>query len=119
MVVNVYRPPQGDYKAACKSIFESFDKANMIDNTEIYILGDFNIDFKTTNSKSPTFKELDFTTKALGLAQLINGLTRISYTNGAESSSTLDLIFTNSEFVDEAQVMDINISDHLAVMVRR
>ena len=119
MIVNVYRPPQGDYKTACKLILESIDKADLKDNTEIYMLGDFNIDFKPLNSKSPAFKELDFTAKALGLTQLINDPTRIQHRNGLECSSTLDLIFTNSEFVKEAQVLDINISDHLSVLVRR
>ena len=46
--VNVYRPPQGSYKTASKLINEAYEKANLKDNTDIFILGDFNINFKDT-----------------------------------------------------------------------
>ena len=45
MVVNVYRPPQGDYKDCCTMISEAFSRANLKNNTETYLLGDFNIKF--------------------------------------------------------------------------
>ena len=117
VIVNIYRPPQGSYKEGCRLIGEAFNRANTKDNTEFYMLGDFNINFK--DSKSPAFKELDFTTKAIGLSQLIKEPTRLHFSNGVDNSSILDLIFTNSDYVDEGKLLDINISDHIPVMVTR
>ena len=38
---------------------------------------------------------------------------------GVPTSSTLDLIFSNSDCLTQAQTLDMNISDHLAVIVTR
>ena len=62
VLVNVYRPPQGDYKNCCALISEAYSKAILKHNTEIYLLGDFNINFD--DRKHVAFKELDFTTKS-------------------------------------------------------
>ena len=62
-IVNIYRPPQGEYKNACKLISEAFEKADIKDNSDIFGQGDFNINFRDT--KSLMFKELDFTMKSL------------------------------------------------------
>ena len=117
VVINIYRPPQGNYKEACRLILEAFDRADMKDNTEIYVMGDFNINYK--DSKSPEFKELDFSMRALGLNQLLREVTRVSFRNGVDSSTILDLVFTNSDIISKVQTFDLNISDHLAVMVTR
>ena len=117
VVVNVYRPPQGDYKKGCTLISEAFDRANLRVHTDIFLMGDFNINLNEGTSLEA--KELDFTTNSLGLRQVIKEPTRISFRNGARKDSKLDLIFTNSEVVKEAATMDLNISDHLAVFVTR
>ena len=96
VIINVYRPPNGDYKKACTNISEAFLQADFEDNTELYLLGDFNIDFD--DKKTPAFKE------SLGLVQQV-------------LNSKLDLIFSNSEIIQSVKALDINISDHLAVMV--
>ena len=117
VVVNIYRPPQGDYKVACKQILEAFDKANMKDNTELYVMGDFNINYKDT--KSPPCKELEFSMGSLGLRQLVKESTRLSFRNGVDSSTTLDLIFSNSEVINKVETLNMNLSDHLVVKVTR
>ena len=117
IIVNVYRPPQGDYKNACKLVNEAFEKADTKDNTDIFVLGDFNINFKDT--RSLMFKELDFTMKSLGMTQLIHEPTRLSFRDGLDTSTTLDLIFTNSEAILGLGLLDINVSDHIGVMVNR
>ena len=117
LIVNVYRPPQGDYKKCCELLVEAFGKADLKDNTEIYIMGDFNIDY--TDTKSPPTKELSFTMKALGLTQVIKSPTRTQFRNGVEKSSLLDMIFTNSDYVKTASTLNLNLSDHLAVLVTR
>ena len=117
VILNVYRPPQGDYKQACKIINESITKACLKNNTEIFLMGDFNIDLKVNSS--PETKELLFTTGLNGLIPKIIGTTRRSNRAGNIKESCIDNIFTNSPFIAESKVLDLNISDHLAVYVRR
>ena len=117
IIVNIYRPPQGNYKDCCTAISDAFLRANLRDNAEIYLVGDFNINFE--DSKSLQYKELDFTTKALNLRQVIDSPTRITFRDGEYISSKIDLIFTNSDVVQSSKVLDLNLSDHQAVMVTR
>ena len=74
LVVNIYRPPQGDYKKGCKLITEGFEKAVLRDNREIFIMKDFNMDLSKTTT--PSYKELDFTMRLLGLPQFVLDPTR-------------------------------------------
>ena len=115
--MNVYRAPQGDVKNCCTLLTKAFDDAQFKGNTEFYILGDFNVNYR--DSKSTAYKELDFTMKSLGLVQLIDEPTRPSHRLGTDTSSTLDLIFTNSMIICEAGTLDINLSDHLAIWATR
>ena len=45
--------------------------------------------------------------------------TRYSKSGGAITSTMIDLIFTNSDSIQQVKVLDINVSDHLAVMITR
>ena len=117
VVVNVYRPPQGDVKKVCKIISESFECTNFKDNTEFYVMGDFNVDYR--DMKSAAFRELDFTMRAIGLSQLVKDPTRIAFRNNVSSNTILDLIFTNSDIINNCQTLNLNLSDHLAVCVTR
>ena len=117
IVVNVYRPPQGNYKNCCELMISNFMKADIDDNAEIYVMGDFNIN--VTDHKSPAVKELNFTMRSLALTQVIKEPTRYFSHNGSMKSSVLDLIFTNSEYISQSKTLDLNLSDHLAVMVTR
>ena len=115
VIVNVYyKPPQGSYVKCCELLSEAFERANLKDNTDIFMLGDFNSD-KTT----PAYKELDFTTKALSLKQLIDIPTRPLVREGVITETILDLLFTNSEFVGESKLLDFILSDHLGILVTR
>ena len=76
VVVTVYRPPQGNIKTCCDAINLAFDKAGLKDNTDIFLLGDFNVNFD--DRKGQGFRELDFTTQAIGLRQQIQTPTRLS-----------------------------------------
>ena len=117
VVVTVYRPPQGDYKKCCEAINSAFEKANLKDNTDIFVLGDFNINFD--DKKSCSCRELDFTMQSLGLRQVIETPTRTVIREGILSSTRIDLIFTNSDSVADASTLDMNLSDHLAVSITR
>ena len=63
--MNVYRPPQGDYKEACNTISEAVARADLKDNTEIYLIGDFNI--YLTEKSSPTAREILYVTVCMCL----------------------------------------------------
>ena len=115
VIVTIYRPPQGDSKRCTTFINEACERANLKDNTDIFLLGDFNIDFN--DKKSPKTKELDFMAKSLGLSQLVKSSTRTALTNNALSETKIDLIFSNSDYIIESRTLDYNISDHLAVLV--
>ena len=117
VIVNVYRPPQGDHAKGCECISEAFERANLKDNTDVFLLGDFNVNFK--DKSTPAYRELDFSTKALGLKQLIKFPTRTTFREGALSESTLDLIFSNSEYLSEPRPLDFNVSDHVGILVTR
>ena len=117
VVVTIYRPPQGDHKRCNTIINEAFERANLKDNTDIFLLGDFNVNFADkTHAKT---RDLDFTTRALGLKQLIKSSTRTTSRNGEISESQLDLILSNSDNIANSGTLYYNISDHLAVLVTR
>ena len=117
VIINVYRPPQGDYKAACKAINDSIINAGLKDNAEVYLMGDFNIDLH--DKSAPPTKELIFTTGCHGLLPKISTSTRYGARNEMIKQSCIDQIFTNSSLIIESRTLDWNISDHLAVYVRR
>ena len=117
VIINVYRPPQGNYKRACKLIHESLKEADLKDNAEVFLLGDFNIDMAI--STSPQAKELSYTTGVWGLKPLIKGKTRMGTNRGVLQASCIDNIFSNSEEVVKFVIADWNFSDHLMVAVKR
>ena len=79
---------------------------------EIFILGDFNINYKGTNN--PDTKILKWFEQKSGLKQIIDETTRFSNTN-----SCIDLIFTNSPCIFDQGTLDVNISDHEMIFVTR
>ena len=117
VIVNIYRAPQGDYKVACKTIHNAISDANLKDNAEIFVLGDFNINM--LDKKSPMVRELETTTSYWGLKAFIKGRTRFGLSGGEVRGSCIDNIFSNSEIIIESKILDWNFSDHLAVMVKR
>ena len=113
VVLNVYRPPQGGAKTFGKLVCESILKVKSKDNTEVYVMGDMNIDVKGNGSTAS--KDLITRLKSLGFLQLIKHHTRVT----ALTQSTIDLVFTNSDLVEESGIININVSDHLATFVTR
>ena len=51
VLVTVYRPSQGDHKTCNEMINGAFERANLKDKSDIFMLGDFNMDLsdKTSN----------------------------------------------------------------------
>ena len=57
--------------------------------------------------------------RSLGLTQLVKDPTRLSHANGRNTSTLIELIFKNSDSIATTKVLNLNISDHLAIMTTR
>ena len=77
---------------------------------EIWLLGDFNVDYMDRANESRT-KFIDVF-RTLGLRQIINIYTRPNDTNGG---TCIDWILANCDYVSHAGVYDVFRSDHLPV----
>ena len=106
----MYKPPHGDC-IECMTFFENFYESNP--HAELWVLGDFNIDFLKCNVNS-TKKVTEYIRK-MGLDQLIKHVTRPSGRKG----TCIDWILTNSEYVSMSFVSNNLISDHYPVIVVR
>ena len=102
IICSLYRPPNGSATSFCDELTNSINDINANNNKEIYILGDFNINYsvKTSDDMRPLHDFELFT----NLKQLITKPTR--------QNNTIDLIFTNSLSISTCGVLDLGISDH-------
>ena len=117
IIVNIYRPPQGDYKVACHLIQEALREADVKENADIFLLGDFNMNFN--DKLAPARKELNSIAAVWGLKQLITANTRWGFSDGQLKKSCIDNILTNSDHIAETGAIDWYFSDHLVVVARR
>ena len=113
ILVNIYRPPSGIYKNFCSKIYDSLTNSVIKDNSDIFIMGDMNIDMLDLNS--PLKKELDNTMRRLGLININKSFTRHS----KNRNSCIDLIFSNSDCIESHGLLDWNISDHMGIFITR
>ena len=102
-IICLYRPPAGKIKPCIDYLKTIFPRCN----SEIWLLGDFNIDFLDRVSTSRSNFQALFAN--YGLKQLIQNVTRPTNRSG----SCIDWIVTNSLFVKQCGVSDDYISDHL------
>ena len=104
----MYRPPTGDVHTFFHVLENvlSFDDLN---GKEIWILGDFNINFLKRTDKS-TKLAIEFA-RVCGFQQLIQSATHLT----GFGKSCIDLIFTNCEFVCSSGVLDDVVSDHFPI----
>lgn len=102
IIITLYRPPQGNFTVfldTMSNILQFISKMKY----QIFILGDFNIDFnKSSIYRSDTLDLFN----SYGLTNIITKNTR--------GSACLDNIFTNVSDCEE-HVFDLGFSDHLAV----
>ena len=110
VICNIYRPPTGDIGEFTDYLENCLGTLNL-DKTEIFILGDFNVNYK--NKASAVFKKLNFCIKATGFSQLITNTTR----NTDKSKTLLDLILTNSKYVRASGTLDHFITYHQPIFV--
>ena len=112
ILVILYRPPQGSIPKFIENLYDTLTNINRNANSEIYILGDFNMDM--LDKKSQNIKDLIQNMKIFGGLPLIN-----DYTRKSSTSTCIDQIFTNSDVISSSGIVNLNISDHLAVYCTR
>ena len=86
----VYRPPRGDHTKCLTILTEILSRRENF-KKEIFLLGDFHVDYlKRTDIN---FKRFQNFFKTFGLTQLIKGVTR-----PAKTSSSITTIFLSNHF---------------------
>ena len=111
ILMNVYRPPNGDVGKAIDSINEAILNIRQLSRKDLVVMGDFNIDF--ANKRHKNVKALSYFASLNGLTQLITEPTR--YTPVAHT--TIDLIFSNIEYIQNSGTLDLFISDHQPIFL--
>ena len=107
IVGTIYRPPTGNVHEFVDILTEQVNEISGGTNMDIFILGDFNVNY--SNIASHDRKHLKDFEMNTSLKQIITQPTR--YNN------TIDLVYTNSDCVEKSGVWNINVSDHNLVYV--
>ena len=84
----------------------------MPQGSEVIIIGDFNVDMSKRNTLSSSIKEL---CRSKNLTRHVTTPTRVTNL----SSSLIDLAISNSKYIKECKVVDLGMSDHSLVYLRR
>ena len=108
VTICVYKPPKGKL-SACIDYLNIVLARRDISRMEIWILGDFNTDLLKRNDIHTV--ALQAFAKKKGLTQCINSVTRPNVRGG----SCIDLIMTNSLFINVSGTVDDMIADHYTV----
>ena len=110
ILCNVYRPPTGYLDMAIKYMNQCL-KAINVGKSEIFILGDWNVNYK--NKLSPAYKKLRFFENSNSLKQIVQDTTR----NTDKSKTLIDIILTNASHVKESGTLNTYMSDHQPIYV--
>ena len=114
LLMNVYRPPSGDFQLFLDTLTDTLDQIALRNNLETFIMGDINVNLSDLqNLNAITLVE---NLQHYGFAQKITDSTRHAKNN---RSSLIDHIYTNSDKIQEAGNITLNISDHDMIYVIR
>ena len=102
LIGTVYRPPGGNVEMFCNYFKDTMEEIGNNYNREIFILGDFNVNYLNPN---------DTGTKLLLEFEQLNGLKQL-IKKPSRGLNCIDLLFTNSSDVANSDVLALNISDH-------
>ena len=80
-------------------------------NYEMWLLGDYNIDFLHRDDANTV--QLNRFVKKFGLSQLINGITRPN----ARGGSCLDLIISDCKYISDCGILNDLVSDHCSIFL--
>ena len=109
-LISLYRPPTGKVRNCIDALDNCLKFLPFIDKSDIFLGGDFNIDFEKHRQENT--KKLKHFALQYHLTQLIKDGTR-----PLQSDSVIDLIFSNCTNIQAAGILPWNISDHVPVIV--
>ncbi|MEM6812708.1 MAG: endonuclease/exonuclease/phosphatase family protein, partial [Pseudomonadota bacterium] len=113
-VCSIYRPPSSrdieHVERCCSYLSDCVD--NLPNNSEIFIMGDFNVDMSKKNTLTSLINDL---CKSKVLTQHVTSPTRVTNT----SSTMIDLVLSNSLNAKDCKVVDLGLSDHSLLHIRR
>ena len=104
----VYRPPKSNQDSTYRLLSSVLDRLNT-SNNEIWIGGDFNLDWNRRNHDQ--LKKIKNLLRTYNLHQLIKGVMRPLCMGG----TCIDWLVTNSNFVASSGITNDLISDHLTI----
>ena len=110
-ITAVSRPPTGSLLAYKQHMYELLNVITLPRRKDIFVGGDFNIDYHRNNEGRKVLKEME--TK-YGLTQLISEKSSPLY-----NDSIIDLILTNNPELTMSVSLNYNISDHVPIYVVR
>lgn len=104
--ITVYRPPKGDVRNCISIFYEIVSEIRNRKKHNTIIHGDFNINYE--NHTCRWAKELKDWESSLHLNQLVKIPTRVT----ENTSSMMDLCFTDLNHIQSSGVLNTNMSDH-------
>lgn len=113
ILANCYRPPSGKINEFFDFLHESLDQIPRLEEYEIFLCGNLNIPYG--DDSSGDYVILKTLERKYSLVQLIKSPTRTT----ARTSTILDLILTNSRYIQTSDTEEINMSDHEPVFAIR
>ena len=114
LVLNIYRPPSGNFQLFLEELLETLEQIVLHNTEEIVALGNFNIDLTDPQSQNALY--LVENLQHYGLLQTIEDPTR----HGKNSHpSLIDHVYTNSKIILESGNITLNISDHDLIYIIR
>ena len=111
LICAVYRPPSGCIATFNNHIISLLDNLSTSRKYDLYLGGDFNIDYLKPSPNRKYLKDLE---NSFSLMQVITEKTRPLYSN-----TIVDLIFTNNQADSTSGTLDLNVSDHLPTWIIR
>ena len=111
-VMCVYKPPTGSTQKLLEFLY-TVTNDPIVTPTELWIVGDFNINFTVRNN--PDVIRINRFLKETNLRQLISDSTRLTNRGG----SCIDWIITSSSFLSKSGVLNDLLSDHFPVYAVR
>ena len=105
IIGTVYRPPYGKLKDAISHLNKCVGVTKS-DRKDLFLIGDWNVDYKKKTAEN--YKSLSFFEKSHGLNQLISTSTR----NTNKTSTLVDLILTDANYICNSGTLPQFISDH-------
>ena len=111
IIGNVYRPPNGKISEGIQELTSTVKIIQETTHCELTVVGDFNINYNLRHTQP--FKLIKNFERDFNLSQEINTSTRVT----KNSSTCIDLVFTNMEYVISKGTIDIHLSDHRPVFI--